>query len=114
MVGDRAFLAETAASTRIFRMLVLASASPRRQELLRNARFVFKVQPAHIPEEPLPGFPGLVRFEARVETVLADKARADSEPGVMVVDGVRFSIGCPAAAVLRDWRRVVHGLLGGA
>lgn len=36
-------------------MLVLASASPRRQELLRNARFVFKVQPAHIPEEPLPG-----------------------------------------------------------
>jgi septum formation protein len=36
-------------------MLVLASASPRRQELLRNARFVFEVQPAHIPEEPQPG-----------------------------------------------------------
>jgi septum formation protein len=36
-------------------MLVLASASPRRQELLRNARIVFKIHPAHINEDPLPG-----------------------------------------------------------
>ena len=36
-------------------MLVLASASPRRQELLRNAGIPFEVQPAHIPEDPLPG-----------------------------------------------------------
>jgi septum formation protein len=36
-------------------MLVLASASPRRQELLRNAGIAFEVQPAHIPEDPLPG-----------------------------------------------------------
>jgi len=36
-------------------MLVLASASPRRQELLRNARIAFEVQPAHIAEDPLPG-----------------------------------------------------------
>jgi septum formation protein len=36
-------------------MLVLASASPRRAELLRNARIVFKVLPAHIAEDPLPG-----------------------------------------------------------
>jgi septum formation protein len=36
-------------------MLVLASASPRRQELLRNAGISFDVQPAHIPEEALPG-----------------------------------------------------------
>ena len=36
-------------------MLVLASASPRRQELLRNAGIAFVVQPAHIPEDPLPG-----------------------------------------------------------
>ena len=35
-------------------MLVLASASPRRQELLRNAGIAFEVQPAHIPEDPLP------------------------------------------------------------
>jgi len=36
-------------------MLVLASASPRRQELLRNARIAFDVHPAHVPEDPLPG-----------------------------------------------------------
>jgi septum formation protein len=38
-------------------MLVLASASPRRQELLRNAAIPFEVEPANIPEEPLPGEP---------------------------------------------------------
>jgi septum formation protein len=36
-------------------MLVLASASPRRQELLRNAGISFTVQPADIDETPLPG-----------------------------------------------------------
>ena len=36
-------------------MLVLASASPRRQELLRNAGIAFEVQPANIPEDPLDG-----------------------------------------------------------
>jgi septum formation protein len=35
-------------------MLVLASASPRRRELLTQAGFTFVVHPAHIPEEPLP------------------------------------------------------------
>ncbi|MGD0799789.1 MAG: Maf family protein [Terracidiphilus sp.] len=34
-------------------MLVLASASPRRRELLTQAGFVFEVHPAHIPEDPL-------------------------------------------------------------
>lgn len=36
-------------------MLVLASASPRRAELLHNAGFEFAVDPAHVPEQPLPG-----------------------------------------------------------
>jgi septum formation protein len=35
-------------------MLVLASASPRRQELLRNAGIPFTVQPADVDEMPLP------------------------------------------------------------
>jgi len=35
--------------------LVLASASPRRRELLAQAGFEFDVHPAHIPEEPRPG-----------------------------------------------------------
>jgi len=36
-------------------MIVLASASPRRQELLRNAGIPFSVQPADINETPLTG-----------------------------------------------------------
>lgn len=34
-------------------MLILASASPRRAELLRNADILFAVDPAHVPEQPL-------------------------------------------------------------
>jgi hypothetical protein len=63
-----------------------------------------------LPQDPMTGFPNLARFEAKIEAVLADEARADSEPGAAVVDGVRFSLGRPAAAVLRDWRMVVDGL----
>jgi septum formation protein len=36
-------------------MLVLASASPRRSELLTQAGYRFRVHPTHIPEDPLPG-----------------------------------------------------------
>src|SRR5271166_3831312 len=36
-------------------MLILASASPRRAELLRNVGIRFTIDPAHVPEEPLPG-----------------------------------------------------------
>ncbi len=34
--------------------LILASASPRRRELLTQAGYSFEVHPAHIPEDPLP------------------------------------------------------------
>jgi septum formation protein len=37
------------------RVLVLASASPRRRALLTQAGVRFEVQPAEIPEDPLPG-----------------------------------------------------------
>ena len=36
-------------------MLILASASPRRAELLRNAGIPFMVDAAHVPEQPLAG-----------------------------------------------------------
>lgn len=36
-------------------MLILASASPRRQELLRNAGISFTAQPANLPEHHFPG-----------------------------------------------------------
>ena len=35
-------------------MLILASASPRRRELLTQAGLTFEVRPAHVPEEPKP------------------------------------------------------------
>lgn len=46
-------------------MLVLASASPRRQELLRNAGIAFTVQPANIAEVALAGEGGK-RFAERM------------------------------------------------
>jgi len=36
-------------------MIILASASPRRAELLRNASIPFRVKPAHVPEFPEKG-----------------------------------------------------------
>ena len=35
-------------------MLILASSSPRRRELLTQAGYTFRIHPAHIPEDPLP------------------------------------------------------------
>ncbi len=52
-------------------MLILASASPRRQELLRNAGIDFLVQPADVPEIPQPG----EASQAFAERVARDKAR---------------------------------------
>ncbi len=53
-------------------MLVLASASPRRQELLRNAGIPFVVQPTDIPEAPQAGeFP-----QACAERLAREKALA--------------------------------------
>jgi septum formation protein len=53
-------------------MLVLASASPRRQELLRNAGIPFTVHPANIPEAPSPG----ESPRACAERLAREKARA--------------------------------------
>lgn len=68
-------------------MLVLASASPRRQELLRNAGIEFVVRPAHIPEERRPGEPP----EKYVKRLANEKART-------VWEALRRE--CPAALVL--------------
>jgi septum formation protein len=53
-------------------MLVLASASPRRQELLQSAGISFEVQPAHIPEDPQPG----ESARACAERLAGEKAQA--------------------------------------
>jgi septum formation protein len=74
-------------------VLVLASASPRRQELLRNAGIAFAVRPSNIPETPLTGeIP-----RACAERLAREKARTifRQQPGqpvlgadtIVVVDG---------------------------
>ena len=74
-------------------MLVLASASPRRQELLRNAGISFEVQPAHIPEDPLPGEGPQACAErlAREKALAVARQRPDDvvlgADTVVVVDG---------------------------
>jgi septum formation protein len=52
-------------------MLILASASPRRQELLRNAGIDFLALPADVPEQVLPGEPA----EACAQRLARSKAR---------------------------------------
>ncbi|MGO9340203.1 MAG: Maf family protein [Terracidiphilus sp.] len=70
-------------------MLVLASASPRRRELLTQAGFTFQVHPAHIPEEPRDGedpIAYVVRLaREKAEAVFAGLSRnatADPSPAV--------------------------------
>jgi len=52
--------------------LILASASPRRSELLRNAGISFTVEPAHVPEQALPDEPPL----EYAQRLARNKARA--------------------------------------
>jgi septum formation protein len=95
-------------------MLVLASASPRRQELLRNAGISFTVQAADIDETPLPG----ESAQACAERLAREKASAIAEQRpqdlilgadtVVGVDGV--ILGKPIDAA--DAKRMLRVLSG--
>lgn len=95
-------------------MLVLASASPRRQELLRNAGIEFEVQPADILEDPLPG----ERPVDCAERLAREKARlvAESRPNAFVLgaDTVVFVDTAMLAKPLNqeDARRMLRLLSG--
>jgi septum formation protein len=62
--------------------LVLASASPRRRELLTQAGYTFTIHPAHIPEDPLPNedpIAYVVRLaRQKAEAVFAELTGADA------------------------------------
>jgi septum formation protein len=72
-------------------MLVLASASPRRRELLTQAGFSFQVHPAHIPEDPLEGedpFTYVTRLaREKAQTVFRELAAVESTSGEGRLDG---------------------------
>lgn len=67
------------------RRLILASASPRRRELLAQAGFTFEVRPAHVNEDARPGEDPI----AYVVRLARDKAQAVfaelNDPGVVVL-----------------------------
>ncbi len=76
-------------------MLVLASASPRRRELLAQAGYTFEVHPAHIPEDPLPGENaiGYVSRLAREKAQAVFKQLiAESKPGNQRLDGESLAV----------------------
>jgi septum formation protein len=66
-------------------MLILASASPRRRELLAQVGYKFEVRPAHIPEDPLSGEDPIVYVtrlaREKAEAVFRDLAAASPKPG---------------------------------
>jgi septum formation protein len=93
-------------------MLVLASASPRRQELLRNAGIAFEVQPANIPENPLAG-EGARQFAERLARekalAVARRRRNDVVLGadtIVVVDGQILGKPADAADAARMLRMI--------
>jgi septum formation protein len=73
--------------------LILASASPRRQELLREAGIAFDVHPAHVPEERVAGEPP-VEYACRLAREKA-QAVAQQFPG-------RFVLGADTIVVVDD------------
>ena len=103
-------------------MLVLASASPRRQELLRNAGIPFEVQPAHIAEDPLPGEGAkecAERLAREKAVVIAQRRPNDVVLGadtVVVIDGQILGKPLDAADAARMLRLLsgrVHQVITG-
>ena len=93
-------------------MLVLASASPRRQELLRNAGISFTVQPAEVDETPLEGEPGpacaerLAREKALAIWRLRPQDVVLGADTIVVVDGDLLNKPADADDAVRMLRRL--------
>jgi len=68
-------------------ILILASASPRRAEILRNAGFEFSVRPAHVDESRLPEerAEDYVRRLARTKAQVVSRCMAGSDGPAIVI-----------------------------
>jgi septum formation protein len=77
-------------------MLVLASASPRRRELLAQAGFSFEVHPAHIPEDLLEGenpFTYVTRLaREKAQVVYRELTEAGNSAGEVRLDGQSLAV----------------------
>ncbi len=75
-------------------MLILASASPRRRDLLAQVGYRFEVRPAHIPEDPLPGEDPIAYVtrlaREKAEAVFREMATSSSPAEKECLDG-KFS-----------------------
>jgi len=74
-------------------MLVLASASPRRQELLRNAGIAFTVQPANILETLLPG---------EIPKTYAQRMAREKAEAVFQLDPGKIVLGADTVVLVND------------
>lgn len=113
---ERALIAQSEPQAKL--KLILASSSPRRAEILRNAGFAFDIQPAHVDETLLAG----ERAEDYVRRLADTKARfvaqyASRDTGPAIVIGADTAVvidgqilGKPADA--DDARRMLHLLNG--
>jgi septum formation protein len=95
--------------------LVLASASPRRADLLRRAGYAFDVRPSGIAEWPFPGGDPAAYAEALARAKAEDAARANDDGSpvvgadtIVVIDGQ--VLGKPAGE--RDAAAMLHRLSG--
>jgi septum formation protein len=77
-------------------MLVLASASPRRSELLTQAGYRFRIHPAHIPEDPQPGEDPIVYVirlaREKAEAVFRELTAAGQKPEEIAVLGADTTV----------------------
>ncbi len=77
-------------------MLVLASASPRRRELLTQAGYSFEVRPAHIPEDPREGEDPIAYVtrlaREKAEVVFRELSANGSADGALVVLGADTTV----------------------
>src|SRR5664279_2757751 len=89
-------------------MLVLASASPRRSELLTQAGFSFQVYPAHIPEDPIEGEDPLTYVtrlaREKAEAVFAELTAPDGQldKAGLEVDAALVVLGADTTVTIDD------------
>ena len=86
------------------KMLVLASASPRRRELLAQAGFTFSVAPAAIPEDPMPGespIAYVVRLaREKAQAVYSQLSAQDNDDDSLLVLGADTTVVAPNGEIL--------------
>ncbi len=77
---------------------------------LIEAGMAYYVKTRALEQQASPDLPGIARFEATVEQVLADQAREDLEPYARITSGIEFDAGKPASELLAAWATVLKAL----